>query len=119
MGYRSEVAFALRKEAADELYELAKADPDLVEMLNDMQATARQDIELAEPDVYYFYYDWVKWYSDDPQVMIIMEFLRKLEEEDRDNEFGFLRLGEDSDDEEILGQPFDFGFNFVRKIQLP
>jgi hypothetical protein len=51
--------------------------------------------------------------------MIIMEFLRKLEEEDRDNEFGFLRLGEDSADEEILGQPFDFGFEFVRKIQLP
>jgi len=62
-----------------------------------------------------FKLDYAKWYEDlDVKVSAIMDLLDSFEVD----EFGFVRVGEDNDDIEILGQPSDFGIGLIRKIEV-
>jgi len=65
-------------------------------------------------DTVTFYWDDVKWYEDYADVKSIMGVLSKLEDE----EFGFLRIGEDDDDIERLGEPWEFELYISRNIEL-
>ena len=112
MGYRSEVVFKVGPEALEELEELSNTDPELEELLRDMKADA-----LEKSDAYnVFYYSWVKWYREDPQIQMLMDFFKKLDAEGRDDEYGFIRLGEDDSDIEVLGSPYDIGLGYSRHV---
>lgn len=64
-----------------------------------------------------WYWEDKKWYEDDPINLMVMEVLDNIEEED----YLFIRLGEDLCDIEVKGTYFDNTFNIrlMRKIQLP
>ena len=53
----------------------------------------------------------VKWYEE-----FFMATQRWLSEMEDDQEFGFIRLGEDDCDTEIEGSPFSFGVGRSRRI---
>lgn len=91
MGYRSDVAIVLWKPDFDELVEKAKECnfPDFG-WLQSMFDTAQT---MTTPDEQYvmIYQDWVKWYSDYPEVRFIENFIAN-------KRHSFIRLGEDHED---------------------
>ena len=52
-------------------------------------------------DVVVFGWDWIKWYDGYEDVQLINRFLDKLS--DRDEDYSFIRIGEDVDDTERCG----------------
>ncbi len=117
MGYYSDVGLALNKEAAikfknilDNLDEQSQETKEIKSfILND--AKRRNNAETGE-ELYIWYS--TKWYTDDPayfpEITLTENFIKNLE----DDEFLFIRIGENFDDIEIQGDywanSFDFGF---------
>ena len=68
----------------------------------------------SEDEVYYW--EWLKWYSDFPDVSFIEKFMADLEVED----YLFFRVGEEIGDIEIKGEFWDnpFEFNILQTITL-
>ena len=58
------------------------------------------------------YWDYVKWYDGYDEVGFIEEFLESIPDED----YRFIRLGEDSDDNEERGEYFDSDIYISRSI---
>ena len=114
MGYRSEVVFKLSEAAEQGLLHVAELDPELKELLKNMHDEAATISDTSEG---VYYYEWVKWYPGDPQVDMIMDFFKQLDSEGREDEYGFIRLGEDDSDVELLGSPFDLGLEYTRNVR--
>jgi hypothetical protein len=104
MGYRSEVALALSKEAYNNMPENVK---------NAFNEIGWKNPNSENENSVIFYNDWIKWYESDNEINLIENFISNLE----DKHFGFIRLGEDNEDIEFKGKYFDFGISFVRKIE--
>jgi hypothetical protein len=89
MGYRSEVAIAMRKEDYELLKEFDKENKNLIELL-----------EMADKKEYNgaisLKWEWLKWYPEFSEVQAIEEFLCKLSDEDKP--YKFIRIGEEYDD---------------------
>lgn len=105
MGYRSEIAIGVTPET---------------------YATAPDDVKLAfdemfggpsvnEPDRILWHSDWMKWYSDDPFVLRIEEWLSELEDCES---YGLLRLGDNDEDVQTDGSPYEFGIRYSRKLEI-
>ena len=96
MEYRSDVAIAMTKKAAELLKtKLAEATPD-------------QRYLLDNPDLYevdskteeaLWRWHYVKWYEEFDEVAFIDNFLKELSNDD----YLFIRLGENYDDVELRG----------------
>ena len=96
MGYRSDVAIAMTKKAAELLKtKLAEATPD-------------QRYLLDNPDLYevdskteeaLWRWHYVKWYEEFDEVAFIDNYLKELSIDD----YLFIRLGENYDDIELRG----------------
>jgi hypothetical protein len=96
MGNRSEVAVAITKECSrtEQPYELPAA-------------FFREDMFEQPPDerdgALLFHASDTKWYDGtDKMVTEVMDFLRKLDEEDTED-FLFARVGDEAGDDEIFG----------------
>ena len=122
MGYRSEVVFIVETEAEKELLEMAKDNQEMIDFLASMKNSAVEKWYAMYPDDKVvpqeglYYANWVKWYPDDPQIAKLMIFFDALEHAGREEEFGFIRLGEDDSDIEILGSPYDIGLGYSRHV---
>ncbi len=105
MGYRSDVALAIRASAAREIL----ADPDSAQVLSEA------DKNLSDDGALLFHWEEIRWDSYDKETGALMGLLADLDYDD----FLFIRLGEDDEDTEILGgwwdNPFDLGY--VRRIE--
>lgn len=74
---------------------------------------------------YYWSYHYVKWYDMYNDVQTIMAFLNDLMEDDTKPQnprlanplFGFIRLGEDVEDTEVLGRPDVFNMYVERSVE--
>ena len=123
MGYRSDVAILLTKEAVDVLN--SKLDS------NDIDENVRQSVQrlLYIADAHHidartcaevWHWEWIKWYSDDiinhADIKFIENFLSRLNADD----YLFIRIGENYEDIEIHGSSFDSAFNIelVRYINI-
>lgn len=102
MGYRSEIAIAIDPI----VYENAPVD--VKEAFQEIWDNP--DIEEAERIV--FHHDFIKWYDSDPVVATINNWLGALDE----TEYGLIELGEDMSDVRMEGEYFNYGLDFVRKI---
>lgn len=107
MGYRSQVVIALNKDQYEQDLLLHEAFPSL----------------LREKPVYtcedYVIWDWasLKWYEGYPDVKEVDAYFNHLCELETETPLhGFIRVGEDLDDVEILGDPFHFNIDIVREI---
>lgn len=114
MGYYSEVGLALTANGINKLRtQLAvhEMDNNVRQEVNSLLDYA--DKHLIDPVSKAEAWQWnsIKWYSGDPEhfaeIYFIEDFLRNLDEPD----FRFIRIGEDYDDIEVMGDftenPFD------------
>ena len=114
MGYRSEVGLALTRQGVETLEKrLAAPDIDeevrlcIREFLDHSDKHAKDEESGHEA----WYWDYLKWYADDPVHFPEVDFIEKLLSELSYEDFRFIRIGEDYDDTEMRGgfweNPFD------------
>ena len=109
MGYYSEIVIAVRKEILSE---------DLVYPVipKELRNTTHQVIG----DAVYWYIPSCKWYESYPEIAEILEFFELLNERGtRPPWFGAIRVGEDANDVETWGNPYDFDIYTVQYINFP
>jgi hypothetical protein len=94
MGYRSEVMIQVKDELKDAFIALCN----------------KAELETTDGVLHE---DAIKWYHTMyPDIINIMNWLKELPDED----FGFIRIGEDWDDTEFLGEPNAFGMYVGHRI---
>lgn len=114
MGYYSEVGLALTAKGVTELHKLLERA--------EIELAAREEIKgfLGYADHHYtdtdtkaevWHWKTIKWYTCDPQYYPAVDFLDKPLSTLDEDEFRFIRIGEDYDDTEVRGyfweNPFD------------
>ena len=90
MGYRSDVALRFSDHLVEVVNTARKLDKELDSMLKEAQ----------ENDTDYFWQD-VKWYDSYKEVQAVQNFLNLL----KDDDYGMIRVGEESGDVELDGDP--------------
>jgi len=95
MGYRSDVYLRI----AQPLVEVVDAARKLDDKLDEMLRQASCDGSKTD-----FHWEWVKWYDTYPEVQAVDSLLSMLQEDD----YGFIRLGEDDGDADRQGCPGDY-----------
>tara|TARA_E500000331_G_scaffold352703_1_gene401821 strand:- start:1830 stop:2168 length:339 start_codon:yes stop_codon:yes gene_type:complete len=101
MGYRSQVTLALQPKAAALFSTLRARGGDVTELIEDADNGSHNDGVES--------YEWngVKWYDSYECIRAIEEFMGRLDEEDMEDQYRFIRIGEDDDDTESRGHGFE------------
>lgn len=122
MGYRSDVCLALNNTGVAALKEKL-ASPDTSKNtrseVESLLAYADKHLVDAESGAECWKWNDVKWYDDPlyyPDVDFVEGFITELD----DDNYRFMRIGEDYDDAEVRGYFLDdpFGLTFSRQIVL-
>tara|TARA_Y100000310_G_scaffold41755_2_gene39055 strand:+ start:5753 stop:6073 length:321 start_codon:yes stop_codon:yes gene_type:complete len=104
MGYRSNVVLALCDEADELLQANIKMIPELKELIDDVD---------SEADGRY-HWDYIRWCKSCKQIQAMDRFMGFLD--CHDWVYGFVRIGEETDDMETRGYPSDFDVYIERTI---
>ena len=117
MGYRSDVGLALSKTGAIRLQEkLNSFDKDSETFFNvtEFLEYAHKHLKHEESGAELFLWDYLKWYDSFPEVHFFEDLMSELEWDD----FLFLRIGEDMNDNEEKGSFWDnpFELSILRTI---
>ena len=117
MGYRSDVGLALSKVGADSLQKkLSSLDKDSETFfkVTELLKYARKHMKHEETGSELYLWDYLKWYDSYSEVRFIEDLMGELEDE----EFLFLRIGEDMNDNEEKGSFWDnpFELSILRTI---
>ncbi|MGN0992946.1 MAG: hypothetical protein ACI4PE_03405 [Bacilli bacterium] len=104
MGYRSEVAIAMKKSDYEELVERAKINnrQDVIDLID------YGEVRNPSDNVVILYWDWVKWYQDNEDVQYIENYLIEIQENGKP--YSFVRLGEelsDIEERKVFGESGD------------
>ena len=101
MGYRSQVTLALRPHAAALFSTVRARGGELAALVEDADMSSLKDGGQS------YSWDHIKWYDSYSCVGAIEAFMDRLDEEDMDEEYRFVRTGEDDDDNESRGCGFE------------
>ena len=111
MGYTSEVNIVTRKDNK-ELYEILKAEYEQDKQLWDIFEEGTIKMYNGDKvEVLYVQCDCVKWYDGYKPVADIMSAIARIENEES---YGFVRIGEEWNDVETVGYPYDYGLTIHR-----
>ena len=119
MGYRSEVGLALTKTGVDVLNKKL-AGPEVSEEtrkeVESLLAYAAYHYTDPESGAEVWLWDWIKWYPDHQDIALLGALMNELEDED----YRFIRIGEEYDDTEVRGGFWEnpFGLELNRSIEL-
>lgn len=116
MGYRSEVALCLNENGKNALkVMLKKANKKTQKIVRKFLAQSDKHLVDSESSCELWFWDWIKWYPDYPEIKFMENLLMEMNMEN----FLFMRIGEDSDDSEIQGVYWDnpFGMYLSRSIE--
>lgn len=108
MGYRSDVVIAVNAEVRAR-HLIAPCIPST--LMDDDDVVKQEGPNGA---LYFSISHW-KWYSSYPEVQEIEAWFASMPEED----FGAMRIGEDDNDTETWGSPYDFDIYLSRSISSP
>ena len=115
MGYYSDVGLALTRTGVDFLQSrLASSEvsDELRNEVNTLLAYAERHYTDTASGAEVWYWDWIKWYDSKPygfqDVCFIMDTLADLE----DDNYIFIRIGEEYNDTEVMGGFFENPFDF-------
>ena len=120
MGYRSDVTLALTGDTLvafrDKLASLPEKDRKEIEPL----FTEYADKHLTDENAECWLWKDIKWYTDWPQYYPDIDFVDKFLNDANEDNYYFIRIGEEYDDNEIRGDWWDnpFGITFTREIVL-
>ena len=98
MGYRSEVYLRIAEPLVEVVDAARKLDENLDKMLSDGEA---ERIDKVKTD---FHWEYTKWYDTYPEVRAVESLLDMLQDDD----YGFIRLGEEQGDIEQKGYPSEY-----------
>ncbi len=127
MGYRSDVVIAVTKVA----YTKSILKQDLPDMLKGNDSwVVQKDNDMG----FFWTIEGIKWYESYPEVQEVMDWLTTIESEEHQSDYivngkkqkpweqdqyGFLRMGEEYNDIEELGDPYHFDISMCREIVTP
>ena len=98
MGYRSEVYLRFAEPIVEVIDAARKLDDNLDKMLSEGEA---ERIDKVKTD---FHWEDTKWYDTYPEVQAVESLLDMLQDDD----YGFIRLGEEEGDIETKGHPSEY-----------
>ena len=101
MGYRSQVVLAVSKKIMPQFMSTMAKSPEAREMC--FAHADRLEKDYEEPGAMLFYWDHIKWYDSFESVQALIDFMDWAEGEDHEDEFKFVRTGEELDDNEQRG----------------
>ena len=107
MGYRSEVGFACTEEVNNIFKAIAKANAEFKEFLGYAESS----------DCRYLWSD-IKYYDSYPDVACMNNIMEFLDNAGLDEEYGMLRIGEELEDIETKGMPYEFDMYVNRSIEI-
>jgi len=109
MGYRSDVAIAIDKDTYD------------AQVLIGVGINAFwHDSKTVIDGAYHWAVNGTRWYLDYPDVSYMESLLAAIEEIPSERDlYGFIRIGEENDDNEMSGDPMDYHLYIVRQIESP
>ena len=113
MGYYSTVFFACDRDQHELILAATEMEPDEV---HSQETSDNKEIFCCE-------WNAVKWgyYSQADKFEDLLRDV-KPEKDDRFNgieiyPFGFVRIGEEDDDVEYIGDPYEFGIHYIRSLE--
>lgn len=113
MGYRSDVALAIAPSEATLLKELSDCNEELKSLL-DMACISDHWPPEGEGYITKFKWEYQKWYESFPDVFAITRFMNNIDDEN----YRFLRIGEEPQDIEEEGYLECEGMHIQRYIEL-
>lgn len=119
MGYYSDVALALTKAGVEALNKkLASIEYEISQPITQFLDGAIQTLLDEQSEAKAWLWVGIKWYIDDPEYYPEVDFIGQFLKEIDENDYCFLRIGEDIDDIEERGAFYDnqFGMHIVRNI---
>lgn len=114
MGYRSNVAFVISKEA------YFKHKTVLQKPLTFLSSC---DQKFTNKLGHYFITYSVKWYDSYPEVIEMLTLMDEISKDEQNGDenmlFAFCKIGEDTEDNEMKGDCFHFGLDIAREFDTP
>ena len=107
MGYRSEVVVKFSDNAVKVVKKFYELDKQIKELIDDSENS------IGWEQIQALHWDWIKWYDDDEDIMAFIDMLDQIGDEN----FGMIRLGEESDDVGHYGSTDKFDMYVERNIQ--
>ena len=108
MGYRSEVVVKFSDNAVKVVKKFYELDKQIKELIDASES------DRTWEGINAIHWDWIKWYEDDDEaIMAFMDMLDQLGDEN----YGMIRLGEESDDVGYYGCPSNFDMYVNRSIE--
>lgn len=95
MGYRSQVAIAIREEDYELIKEEKKENKDFIELLE----MGSEDCSYRKNGIIVLTWNDIKWYDSFSEIEDMEDFMYKLD--DKEAPYKFIRIGEDYEDIEI------------------
>ncbi len=114
MGYRSSVHLGINNSAVEEWLTHIATNPKAFDMVHQH---AEGGIVKTKNGLY-MNWEYMKWYDGYPEVDQIEAFLSFLEENNRECDFSFFRLGEEFGDSESRGECSNFEFYAVQSVEV-
>ena len=115
MGYRSDVAFACDPIVKDIVQTVAEWDKEFKELLD-------YSDDMSNDEFGRWLFSDVKWYESYPDVQIVENIMTMLDNVDINgfsyDSYGFVRLGEEMDDNEMKGDTSAFDLYINRSIDI-
>ena len=101
MGYRSQVTLALQPKAAALFTTVRARGGELATLLEDAIEGCHND------GVESYAWEDIKWYDAYECVAAIERFMDRLDNENMEDQYRFVRIGEETDDNECRGEGFE------------
>ena len=120
MGYRSDVALALTGGTLSAFRQKLTDLPDNIRKEIEPLFTEWFEKHLTEDNCECWFWKDIKWYTCWPEHYPDIDFVEKFLDEANEEEFYFVRVGEEYDDNEIRGLWLDnpFGITLCREVVL-
>ena len=110
MGYRSDIGLALTQSAVQRMHQKLNSldkNSEAFSVITDFIIYADKHHEDADSGAEAYLWNYVKWYDDFKEVSFLEELMQELNEQD----YLFIRIGEDYDDTEVQGYFWDNPFD--------
>ena len=112
MGYRSDVGFACTPMVKQVIEQVCEWDSEFKELIG------YASDESHGTDDGRWLWNSVKWYPDFPDVQIMENLMVILDNSEMYDEYGLIRIGEEQDDMETKGSPYEFDMYLNRSISI-
>jgi hypothetical protein len=116
MGYRSDVGFACDPAVAEVIGAVLELNPK--DKNDDLHTLVEHGRCGAGGKLERLYFESVKWYENYEDVGMFNKLISFLETHDMCDLYGFIRIGEDYDDIETQGTPYEFDMGICRSIDI-